>query len=945
MKRASFAPQLVEEFTDINQVEEDGDSDDSQDELLEDDSDEFELPDPTTFASLRNTITTAKFAKYLKDFDSTAVKQAVTFASLPAHVIDEGNRTQLLAQGLEREDEHLQHQNDMDHIDLLRNRRIFEVQRRRVEQINENRRQLRDIQIKGTLTEELLGTYFGHAKRNLDIHLTTRTAEVLQSVGEVRRFERGDYDPNKPDWAAFEQQVELRLIKMRGLKDKIPEGEYILLVSKWDKLGGQPMQWSNRHKASTQFSPCALHAEEKNAAIRGDCEICNGWCGGTLPIVHQGDQRSFETPVNAKVFTFFPSQQTIKPYMSLIFELVLLPPKRKGQSKIVGWGVMPCVDSVFNIINGKFRLPLLRGEYTTHYSHHESVRQAISSDIENWLGNLYIEMFPHPREHFGRSEFQLHSDFTAHLLNLQDYPSSKETDGWPVDLKKRGLSFDLANEEALKEQEERERRRLALENGEIENDPHLARQPSVRRPTIQPGVIDDANYFPYLRPEIVQTLETPVQTWWGIVRDAVLDRRRFKKMEHQRAQREAVRRAEEQKQYRFSIHPHGAILMQSAWSTQVEYCTRAILDELSLRDPAKWKFWFNIGVLIVSLMFQNFMRGCFVVVGTFVIGVPIDDLDVRFFGLVTHYSIRNTHALQEVLFCFFNLLATCLLVQLLIWFGAFIKGSSGKIPEQLSKFVFAFAWAYYFVPWVDLMIDYSQGLRHGDLMRLGDFFEYHKYGAFYGYVTFGVIYFFFCAAIFVTTFLYTMRLHLNGILQDAYWRILIVDEDNFFIPSDLEVSQREFYHILERAERWRGATGKRRKIACYDLITTDPQFPKFLQKNQYIAVYDLNTEDPQEYLEFKPMKIFRHFFFTYEGAILECLPDEVPSGVVAAVLRMQSTFLKAMTRGSFSGGDPMAMALGGKLKDIDLDDSTTMITNPGSPHGKRNNVKTKVSFR
>lgn len=925
-KRASFAPELVQEYTDIYQVQEEG-SESSEDEFLDDDSDEFELPDPTTFASVRNAVTTGEFSKYLKDFDNTAIKQAVTFASLPAHVIDEGNRTQLLSQGLEREDEQLQHQNDLDHIDLLRNRRVFEVQRRRVAQINESRRQLRDIQVKSALTEELLGTYFGFTKKNLDIHLTTRTAEVLQSIGEVRRFERGDYDPNKPDWDTFEQQVELRIIKIRGLKDKIPPGEYVLLVSKWDKLGGAPMKWTNRQKNRSQFAPCPMHAEEKDDNVRSHCEICNGWCGGTLPFAHEGQQRSFETGVNAKVFTFFPSKVGIKPYMALMFELVKLPPKREGEAKIVGWGVMPCVDSAFSIINGKFRFPLLRGEYSTFFSHHESVRQSISNDIENWLANIYIEIFPHPREHFGRSEFQLHSEFTAHLLNLTEYPSTKDQDGWPVDFKKRGLSFDLANEEQLQAQEA---------NGD-----------DGRRRSIGGTVIDDANYFPYLRPETVRQLETKIQTFWGLVRDAVLDRRRFKKMEQQRAQREAVQKAEEQKQYRFSIHPHGAVLMESAWSTQVEYCTRAILDELSLRDPAHWKFWLNMAVLFVSLMFQCYMRSCLVVVGTYAGGVPIDRIEPTVYGLVVHYSIRNTWALQEIMFCFFNLFGTSLSVQSLIWCGAFIKGASGQVPEHLSKFVFALSWTYYFAPWVDLIIDQSEGLMHGDIMRLGAFFEYHKYGAFYGYISFGVIYFFFCAIIFVTTFLFTMRLHLNGILQDAYWRILVADEENFFIPSDLEVSQREFYHVLAKSERWRGASGKRRKIACYDLTTTDENYPKYLQKNQYIAIYELNTEDPEEYLQLKPMKIFRHFFFTYEGAILECLPDEVPSGVVSAVLRMQSSFLKSLTKATSSVlGDPMAMALGAKLKDIPLDDSTTLMTihdpaSPGSP-GRR---KSQVSFK
>ena len=223
------------DFDDIRNVQNsvaDYDSEGSDESALSQDSeDDFELPEPTTLTSMRNAIAATSYAKYLSDFDAEVKGNTVTFASLPATVIDEGNRAQLLAMGLEREDEAMQHQNDLEHIDLLRKRRLFELQRRRAEQVQQARRQIRDIQIKSTLTEELLGTFFDHSRQNLHIHLTTRTAEVLQTVGEVRRFERTDYDPNKPDWTKFEQQVEMKVVMLRGLKDKIAAGRYVILVS------------------------------------------------------------------------------------------------------------------------------------------------------------------------------------------------------------------------------------------------------------------------------------------------------------------------------------------------------------------------------------------------------------------------------------------------------------------------------------------------------------------------------------------------------------------------------------------------------------------------------------------------------------------------------------------------------------------------------------------
>ena len=132
--------------------------------------------------------------------------------------------------------------------------------------------------------------------------------------------------------------------------------------------------------------------------------------------------------------------------------------------------------------------------------------------------------------------------------------------------------------------------------------------------------------------QMCASLKHPL-TRWGIIRDAVMDRRRFRQQEQQRAQREAIKRAEEQKKFRFSIHPSGAVLMNSVWGTQVEYCLRAILDELSLREPLSYKFWLNMLVIVASLLFQIFMRDCFVIAGFLIFSVPIERIEFKIYGM------------------------------------------------------------------------------------------------------------------------------------------------------------------------------------------------------------------------------------------------------------------------------------------------------------------------
>lgn len=54
-------------------------------------------------------------------------------------------------------------------------------------------------------------------------------------------------------------------------------------------------------------------------------------------------------------------------------------------------------------------------------------------------------------------------------------------------------------------------------------------------------------------------------------------------------------------------------------------------------------------------------------------------------------------------------------------------------------------------------------------------------------------------------------------MLDVYWR-LHGDEDNFFLPYDLEVSNQELNYIVKKSEKWRGEEGERRKTAVYDYI-------------------------------------------------------------------------------------------------------------------------------
>ena len=67
-------------------------------------------------------------------------------------------------------------------------------------------------------------------------------------------------------------RLQVKLNQLRGVRDKLPRGEYIMVVSLYDKLGGALMRWSQ---------------------ARGQ-----EWGGATLSSMHQGRFADTEIPVN-----------------------------------------------------------------------------------------------------------------------------------------------------------------------------------------------------------------------------------------------------------------------------------------------------------------------------------------------------------------------------------------------------------------------------------------------------------------------------------------------------------------------------------------------------------------------------------------------------------------------------------------------------------------------
>ena len=83
--------------------------------------------------------------------------------------------------------------------------------------------------------------------------------------------------------------------------------------------------------------------------------------------------------------------------MVLVFELFILRGGVVPTDRVVGWGTFPVCDSEFNIIEGRYKCAMLRGERDPYIDRHSRIEQIMAKDLDSWLCNFYFEIQKLPR--------------------------------------------------------------------------------------------------------------------------------------------------------------------------------------------------------------------------------------------------------------------------------------------------------------------------------------------------------------------------------------------------------------------------------------------------------------------------------------------------------------------------------------------------------------------
>ncbi|KAF6026991.1 OFCC1 [Bugula neritina] len=197
--------------------------------------------------------------------------------------------------------------------------------RRQLAQMVEISKQKEEFQ-KGLLLRS-----FENSENQLRYALKKRKSEVKKMYGNLASAD-GEYGGSKGkrwklDWDKAPQPIEIKLKTLRGVRDKLPAGRYVMRVSLFNRLGGHVMHWSQL-------------PEQR-------------WGGETLPIIHEGRFYNSEMKIGSSLYTVLPSKPSMRPGMIITFELFLLKGHILKSDRVVAWGCFPVCDGSFEVIEGK----------------------------------------------------------------------------------------------------------------------------------------------------------------------------------------------------------------------------------------------------------------------------------------------------------------------------------------------------------------------------------------------------------------------------------------------------------------------------------------------------------------------------------------------------------------------------------------------------------------
>ncbi|GIQ80231.1 hypothetical protein KIPB_000994 [Kipferlia bialata] len=228
-----------------------------------------------------------------------------------------------------------------------------------------------------------------YSERGSDVDLLgPRSKAAADTADKDRKARRDENRPLRRRYRveAIEapQIMRLRLVSLRCPRTKLPAGNYVLKTTLLSQLGGNVLTFEN---------------------------LPEGPFGGASSVVeYEGDNTNNPAlSFNEDVFTPIPASAFISPFNCYLLELYRLRDVSANHpvDTVVGWGYLPAVSVAIKPLEGEYKVPLLRGDTDRSVHRYAQIQTLLSSNIDVWLGNLYLEVSRTPRFRYGEHEFRV----------------------------------------------------------------------------------------------------------------------------------------------------------------------------------------------------------------------------------------------------------------------------------------------------------------------------------------------------------------------------------------------------------------------------------------------------------------------------------------------------------------------------------------------------------
>lgn len=269
--------------------------------------------------------------------------------------------------------------------------------------------------------EAAIGREFRRAREVLESDLKKEQAFLMEKHGTLLSGEQSISRRFDIKWTVCPQPIEMRIHVMRAVKNKLPKGSYVVMLTQFDRLGGKPLVWS----------------------VSGAYGISKDRPATTRPFKHHGRFFDRVLKVEDSTFALCPPAERLKPGNVFIIEVFQLATRRNPVNRVVGWAALPMCTSQFSVVEGRFKLPILRGEHTPSVQHYRSIERTIGDDLNAWLCNIYVEVKHLPKAFLNQEgqaldEYQIEFDYMKKLLSLGGSGKGDGSDGADIENQQGG---------------------------------------------------------------------------------------------------------------------------------------------------------------------------------------------------------------------------------------------------------------------------------------------------------------------------------------------------------------------------------------------------------------------------------------------------------------------------------------------------------------------------